>query len=434
MKTRGRRIRSPSLCLVVCSAFFLSFRWIGRALVKKSRVVDTLLLVSHPNDESIFGAEVLGEKTHVIVVTDANSGKNDGRLRQQCLKRAMRIVRASWETWTFPETADYRPSNSEGWSLCMQLKLEQRITKVFEDFPTTRRIVTHNALGEDGHIDHINLHKAVVSVVETHRSQGKKVPKLEFFMPKLNYSDYVDRLRYPPSTCDVGKIRASLLREYERCGGLENMHLFERLCYDYTTFNTMVEMTGENHFQWRSHEDIVLHEPDDVDAFWHANEDRKFMMSFYSSLTRFGRVLDIGVRAYNERCKALIGSDDVQYVQLEPRPPAKMKNDGFMHCTVQEAPTQYPQYQSYFDIILDFGVLGWESIDMSEDDIALYVSSVKSMLRENGIFVFKHGKKPSNRVRRAVSELRILKSCDYSPQFPDGVEASESEIVSFHCL
>ena len=52
---------------------------------------ETLLIVCHPDDESIFGASALGERTHVVVVTDANSS-GKGTKRKAYLENAMKIT------------------------------------------------------------------------------------------------------------------------------------------------------------------------------------------------------------------------------------------------------------------------------------------------------------------------------------------------------
>ena len=192
-----------------------------------------LLIVCHPDDESIFGATVLGENTHVIMVTDANS-QGKGISRRKHLGHAMKIANTSWEMWDFPETKNYRPSNKQGWSTQIQKKLVKRLTDTLLSLKAVRRIVTHNHWGEYGHIDHRNVHKATCkafeSVFKNRYTEG--APSLEVFLPNLDYENMVDRLAKPPQKCTETPLHKALLDSYQKDGSLSNAFLFRPLCYD----------------------------------------------------------------------------------------------------------------------------------------------------------------------------------------------------------
>lgn len=121
--------------------------------------------------------------------------------------------------------------------------------------------------------------------------------------------------------------------------------------------------------------------------------DRPFQREFYSRLHKFDRILDIGVRGYNRVCKDLINSTKTEYFQIDPFPPAKeeMNNDGLMECYLQEAPEQFPQYKNTFDLVIDFGVFGWEGIQkaFNETDINQYLDAVRFFLKDGGIWALK---------------------------------------------
>jgi hypothetical protein len=71
-------------------------------------------------------------------------------------------------------------------------------------------------------------------------------------------------------------------------------------------------------------------------------------------------------------------------------PPDVMDNDGLLHCKVQEIPQLYPQYASFFDMVLDIGVFGWggthqfNTTKELEDDIAAYMHSILFLLKPQG--------------------------------------------------
>ena len=69
-----------------------------------------------------------------------------------------------------------------------------------------------------------------------------------------------------------------------------------------------------------------------------------------------------------------------------------MNNDGLLKCKVQEIPKFYPQYESFFDVALDFGVFGWgetrTQFNTTEDvldDISAYMDGILFLLKPKGL-------------------------------------------------
>jgi len=97
----------------------------------------------------------------------------------------------------------------------------------------------------------------------------------------------------------------------------------------------------------------------------------------------------------------LINSPTTQYYQVEPFPPDVMNNDGLLKCKVQEIPKFYPQYESFFDVALDFGVFGWgetrTQFNTTEDvldDISAYMDGILFLLKPKGLWILHtHGDK-----------------------------------------
>lgn len=122
--------------------------------------------------------------------------------------------------------------------------------------------------------------------------------------------------------------------------------------------------------------------------------DRPFQSEFYTQhLGKFNRILDVGVRGYNRYCKDLINSTAVEYFQMEPFPPAKdeMNNDGLLECYMEEAPVKYPDLKESFDLVIDFGVFGWEGVQvgLQEAGIKAYVDAVRFFLKDKGCWALK---------------------------------------------
>ena len=369
------------------------------------RSVHTVMFVCHPDDESIFGSDALRSGTHVVVVTDADSD-GLGRQRREYLRHAMEKVGASWEMWGFPESNYLGASSCAGWNQSTQDELVSKLKKTLLMFPNLKKIVTHNKFGEYGHIDHRNTHKAVIEGFLQVFSGRIIAPILEVFVPDLNYSDFQDRLATPLRTCSESVVHKLLLDSYEADGGLGNAELFRDLCYQTCSASPansalLIEdrkgcesmLLDEKHEESCCHhvdddrgakentgEEIAIREPENIDAFW--NE-------FYPKLLGFKTVLDIlGWRDYTRRRKELIGIGP-RYMQLEPSPRIVTLNDGTLSCSIQDALTKYPQFAQYFDVIIDFGFLGWPTIHLDEHEVEQYTKNVRGLLKPGGLYALK---------------------------------------------
>ena len=78
---------------------------------------------------------------------------------------------------------------------------------------------------------------------------------------------------------------------------------------------------------------------------------------------------------------------------MEPFPPKtdEMNNDGLLHCYMNQVMDKYPHLVNFFDLVVDFGVFGWDEVQNSfdEQDVQKYVQSVTSLLKPNGMWALK---------------------------------------------
>lgn len=137
-----------------------------------------------------------------------------------------------------------------------------------------------------------------------------------------------------------------------------------------------------------------IYEPKNANLFWKKMGDRPFQREFYSRLGKFNRIVDVGARGYNRYCKDLINSTTAEYFQIEPFPPspaAEMNNDGLLECYMQEVGEKYPNLKNSFDLVIDFGVLGWKPVldGLDESGIRKYVESVRFLLKDRGCWALK---------------------------------------------
>ena len=413
----GRRTRGVGVAFFLAGTFFLVGTFLSN--YEFLRVFDThkvqnktVMFVCHPDDESIFGASALSPHTHVVVVTDANSS-GSGADRREHLKRAMRLAKASWEMWDFPESHYQSPLACSGWSIRTQHIVIDRIELLLRSSEGLESIITHNMMGEYGHVDHRNLHKAVIKAYMLAYSGKISAPTLKVFMPWLNYSNHEDRLTSPPISCEETSTHKLLLDSYERDGSLSNAAIFRNICYDVcpaSLYNSALLNADDFHScdletdsithmscdEHRHHEafttsfdrTVLVAEPDDEEVFWRQNVDRAFMTKLYPKLGTFAAVLDIGARRYNKRVKELIGVH-TKYFQLEPFPPVELHNDGTLECIVQDVIEKYPQFVLYFDAVIDFGVLGWPPVALEKSEIEEYVRNIRALLKPGGLYVLK---------------------------------------------
>jgi LmbE family N-acetylglucosaminyl deacetylase len=107
-----------------------------------------LLIVAHPDDESLFAGEALSSSTGWMVVCVTNASNE--RRRREFIK-AMNSIRANY---TMLDHADCLYNSS------FSPLLDEQLSALLNEFPY-EFVVTHNAAGEYGHPQHRALHRVV---------------------------------------------------------------------------------------------------------------------------------------------------------------------------------------------------------------------------------------------------------------------------------
>lgn len=119
-----------------------------------------LLVVAHPDDESIFFSGLLMNERKlpwkVICVTDGNADLA-GSKRADQFKKACQLLKAKSEQWNFPDRFEARLDT-------------ERIIQKLDQLETPEIVYTHEILGEYGHPHHQDVSYAV------HRAFSKKIP------------------------------------------------------------------------------------------------------------------------------------------------------------------------------------------------------------------------------------------------------------------
>jgi hypothetical protein len=130
--------------------------------------------------------------------------------------------------------------------------------------------------------------------------------------------------------------------------------------------------------------------------FWNRAYDKNFQRKVYSDVGNFlykeqaPVILDIGVEQYNIHSQGFIENKNITYYQMDPNPPSYIACDYLMKCKVSESETIYPHIKSFFDVIMDFGVFGWNGVKLDQQEQGLYIQNILRMLKPNGIYIL-HG-------------------------------------------
>jgi hypothetical protein len=130
--------------------------------------------------------------------------------------------------------------------------------------------------------------------------------------------------------------------------------------------------------------------------FWNNAYDKRFQRKVYSDLGKYLQkethpvVLDIGVEPYNVHSQGFIENKNIKYYQMDPDPPNNISCDYLMKCKVSDSRNMYPHIKSFFDVIMDFGVFGWNGVMLDQKEQEVYIENILRMLKPDGIYIL-HG-------------------------------------------
>lgn len=168
-------------------------------------MANKLMVVAHPDDETIFGgAQLIQEKGwKVVCVTNANN-----RRRAREFVKTMKLVGADFEIWNYRDTYSYNfDRRSLKRDLCRLVK-QNRFKKV----------VTHNSLGEYGHPQH----QVIANIMRNTVKQGlyvfscdkKKLPKHILAKKKKLLQGYLSQKRTIEKLCMDKQLLKYINNEY----------------------------------------------------------------------------------------------------------------------------------------------------------------------------------------------------------------------------
>jgi len=167
--------------------------------------------------------------------------------------------------------------------------------------------------------------------------------------------------------------------------------------YYFTNHKTICKFENNNNFN-KIVSQLEESEIDSIRQWWNKYSDRIFMQKLYPKIGEYlkhhllPKILDIGFENFNIINKDLLNTSNILYYQLEPFIEKKIyKNNGLLECKVNELLGLNPEYKNFFNIILDFGVLGAPSVskNWTDGEIIEYIRNIHGTLRDDGLYFLK---------------------------------------------
>ena len=150
--------------------------------LEKRYEINNLVIVAHPDDETIWCDEKLNKNTHVLVVFGLSKlGLKTAKIRKNEFINVMTIVGCSYEIWDYPEKK-LRISNNVINEITLKIK------NLIDKHKNVMTVYTHNEFGEYGHMDHLRINLIMKSLfIEYYKD--KLFLKFYQFYPFLNYKN-----------------------------------------------------------------------------------------------------------------------------------------------------------------------------------------------------------------------------------------------------
>lgn len=172
---------------------------------------DKLMIVAHPDDETLWGGGHLIDDNYVVVCVTC--GKNKIRLNE--IRRVLKKTDDNLISLWYPDKVRGKRSD---WKKCYD-NIENDLDKVINAYDW-KVIVTHNTDGEYGHIHHKMLNKMVTDIYDREDIEGKLFYFGKYYTKSNVYVLRSKQNKYNPNSINEKK---KLIKMYHSQGFIKKM-------------------------------------------------------------------------------------------------------------------------------------------------------------------------------------------------------------------
>ncbi|XP_019850264.1 PREDICTED: N-acetylglucosaminyl-phosphatidylinositol de-N-acetylase-like [Amphimedon queenslandica] len=188
------------LCVVISCYFFITSNKNGLSFKSGE---NTLLVIAHPDDESMFFAPTIlhctSIKGHRLALLCLSIGDyyGKGEERKEELLTACNVLGISSESVVLINDKDL-PDNPNGvWSSKI---IGRHIVRALSQYDI-HRLITFDERGVSGHSNHIDIHKAVKALVANGALSGKEVLYLQTVNVVMKYLSFLSAVLMSNQRC-----------------------------------------------------------------------------------------------------------------------------------------------------------------------------------------------------------------------------------------
>jgi hypothetical protein len=349
-----------------------------------------LIIIAHPDDEALWGGEVLfNYECEIVCITN---GEN--KLRRELFLKVSKITNSKSVIYDFPDLGNTY------WDYKTKKLIKDKLEEINVD--KYKLIVTHSPDGEYGHLSHIDLSKIVSDLYKLHE---KKIHffDFDFNSPKVNLN--VNRLIKIYYNLNPFKLFISNFYHRIQIKKIKSIifllfknFLLSEVSIENLKLSSFRSLTAKDKFRSKRSEIIKfqkqIYSALDREEYFFLNEKllEKYEERDYLAKVVYpkmkGRVLNVGCHLFN-KWDYLLFKDPKNYHTIDIDQRYSIYGSPFNHKTIDFLDLECNF--KYQNIIL-FGVLGIPDLT-GNDNYTLYnkihevINKAKKILSKNGILL-----------------------------------------------
>ena len=329
-----------------------------------------LMIVCHPDDETLWGSELLNTEDQWFILALTN-GKNN--LRNEKFEKSLKIFGKTGTILDFPD-------DGLKWKEKTVIKIKEDLDQIIKS-KSYNKIVTHNPDGEYGHISHIQISKIIYDLVQDKSklyyfsfskikkvlsSKAIKSLKLYFGNFKLKYLFFNNLKRFKASSIKnyyvnklIRLLKISFIFEKIEAKIIDANFYYQHIelskhqahinCKAYVSQEELIKKIYKQPYKLYNKEDVYLYYSDLFQGY----PSRKYLSKQYLPQCE-GNVLNVGCHDFNQWDYLLVKNPKL-YHTIDLEDDCERYGSPYNHKTIDYL--KYQNKEKFSNIIL-FGVLG----------------------------------------------------------------------------